>query len=137
MTRVEVATTLEASADDVWELIGAFNALSEWHPGVKQSTLDDGGRIRVLELANGSTLIERLQSFSQSERSYSYSIEKGPLPVGGYRSELRVLERTDTSCRVEWSGEFTPAGATEADAVAIVRGIYRAGLDHLVKRFGA
>jgi hypothetical protein len=118
-------------------VIGGFDALPQWHPAVKGSSLEADGRVRRLQLANGASLVERLQAFSEAERSYAYSIEQGPLPVARYRSLLRVHEQPgEGGCRVEWSGEFLPNGASEPEAVDVIRGIYRAGLDQLDQRFG-
>lgn len=136
MAKVHESRALPASVDEVWALVGGFNALPEWHPAVRVSTLEDGGRVRRLELASGASLIERMFSFDESKRTYGYSIEEGPLPVSGYRSTVSVFAQpSDGGCRVEWSGEFSPSGATESEAVAIIRGIYRAGLDHLGEHF--
>ena len=138
MVRVEEQIGLAASADEVWRLIGGYNALAEWHPAVQRSELEDGGRVRRLSLAGGASLLERLHSFSERERSYGYSIEEGPLPVAGYRSTVSVRERAgQRGCEVHWSGEFTAQGAPEAEAMGVIRGIYRAGLDTLAKRFGS
>ena len=137
MARVDEMQALAASADEVWRLIGGYNALSEWHPAVERSVLEEGGRIRRLSLRGGGGLLERLQAFSEREHHYAYTIEEGPLPVASYRSTLSVRDRGSArGCEVVWSGEFTPAGASEADAVGVIRGIYRAGLDTLAKRFG-
>jgi hypothetical protein len=137
MATVQESQILKGSVEEVWAVIGGFDALPQWHPAVKGSTLEEGGRVRRLRLGDGATLIERLETFSEAERSYSYSIEQGPLPVSRYRSLVRVHEQPGKSgSRVEWSGEFLPAGASEAEAVAVIRGIYRAGLDQLGERFG-
>jgi hypothetical protein len=137
MARVDETQVLAASADEVWTLIGGYGAMPEWHPAVEGSALEDGGRVRKLSLKGGGSLVERLHAFSERERSYAYSIERGPLPVSGYRSTLSVRERGATrGCEVCWSGEFAPAGASESEAVEVMRGIYRAGLDTLAQRFG-
>jgi hypothetical protein len=52
------------------------------------------------------------------------------LPVANYLATLKVSEHQEGS-QVEWSGEFDPAGVSESEAVRLVHGIYRAGLDHL------
>jgi len=138
MAKVDEIQALAASAEEVWRLIGGYDALSEWHPAVERSVLEEGGRIRRLSLKGGGSLLERLHAFSERERSYAYSIEQGPLPVAQYRSTLSVRERgAARGCEVHWSGDFVPAGASESEAVAVIRGIYRAGLDALAKRFGA
>ena len=136
MAKVEETQVLPASVGEVWALVGGFDALPQWHPAVQSSTLEDGGRIRRLELGGGASLVERLQTFSESEHSYGYSIEQGPLPVARYRSVVRVSEEPGTGgCQVKWSGEFVPAGASEAEAITVIRGIYRAGLDRLGEHF--
>ncbi len=137
MAKVVETQSLNVSLGEAWALVGGFDALSEWHPAVASSALEEGGRIRRLQLADGAVLVERLQAFSESEHSYGYSIEEGPLPVAGYRSRVKVSERPGSAgCEVEWSGEFSPVGASEAEAVAIIRGVYRSGLDRLAERFG-
>ena len=137
MARVEELQGLAASAAEVWRLIGGYDALSEWHPAVRRSVLEDHGRLRRLSLVNGASLLERLHAFSERERSYAYAIEEGPLPVANYRSTLSVREHAgQRGCEVCWSGEFAPSGAAEAEAVSVIRGIYRAGLDTLAERFG-
>jgi hypothetical protein len=137
MAKVNETQTLKGSVDEVWAAIGGFNDLPLWHPAVTGSTLEEGGRVRRLQLGNGASLVERLQSFSERERSYGYSIEQGPLPVSRYRSQLRVSEPAGGSgCRVEWSGEFAAEGVPEAEAIRIIADIYRSGLDRLGERFG-
>lgn len=138
MAKVHETVSLRGSVDEVWAAIGGFNDLPQWHPAVSSSTLEEGGRVRRLQLANGASLLERLHSFSERERSYSYSIEQGPLPVSRYRSLLHVREPAGGGgCRVEWSGEFAADGVPETEAIGLVTGIYRAGLDQLGERFGS
>ena len=138
MAKVHETVSLRGSVDEVWAAIGGFNDLPQWHPAVTSSTLEEGGRVRRLQLANGASLLERLHSFSERERSYSYSIEQGPLPVSQYRSLLHVREPTGgRGCRVEWSGEFAADGVPEAEAIGLISGLYRAGLDLLGERFGS
>ncbi|MBK8176338.1 MAG: SRPBCC family protein [Rhodospirillales bacterium] len=43
MTKVTVTTKLTAPAEEVWRLVGAWNALPEWHPAIQTSELEEGG----------------------------------------------------------------------------------------------
>jgi len=135
MAKVNMSVPLNVSADQVWKLIGGFNALPDWHPAVEKSELEEAGQVRKLSLLGGGTIVERLESVDDNERIYSYAIESGPLPVSGYKSTIRVHEE-DGKAMVEWSSEFTPAGASENDAVTAIQGVYQAGLDNLKKMFG-
>lgn len=136
MTKVSMQSPLNMSADDVWKLIGQFNALPDWHPAVTSSKLEDGGRIRRLSLLGGGEIVERLEQIEQGDRLYRYSIVSGPLPVANYTATLRVKEDGKGKATVEWSSEFDPAGATETDATAAVQEIYKAGFENLRKLFG-
>ena len=135
MAKVSMSAPLNVTADQLWQLIGGFNALPDWHPAVEKSELAEAGQVRTLHLAGGGTIVERLESVDDHERVYSYSIESGPLPVAGYKATIRVRDE-DGKATVEWSSEFTPSGASEGDAVAAIQGIYQAGFDNLRKMFG-
>jgi hypothetical protein len=136
MAKVSMQSPVSMSADELWKLIGQFNAIPEWHPAVSSSKLEDGGRIRRLSLLGGGEIVERLEQIEQGDRLYRYSIVSGPLPVANYTATLRVKDDGKGKAIVEWSSEFDPAGATETDATAAVQDIYRMGFENLRKMFG-
>ncbi len=75
--------------------------------------------------------------FDQAKRSYTYELVEAPIPVGAYLSTLGVTQSdADRGSVVEWSGEFKPVGATEAEAVSVVSGICRNGLKALEQQLG-
>lgn len=136
MPKVSMQSPVNMSADEVWKLIGQFNALPDWHPAISSSKLEDGGRIRRLSLLGGGEVVERLEQIEQGDRLYRYSIVSGPLPVANYTATLRVREDGKGKATIEWSSEFDPAGATETDAMSAIQDVYRMGLDNLRKMFG-
>lgn len=139
MTKVSMNTELNVPADEVWKLIGGFNALPDWHPAVEESRTEGEGEgsVRRLSLVGGGTVVERLQSVDDEERVYSYSILDSPLPVSDYKATIRVRDKGEgTATVVEWSSEFNPRGASESEASQVIQGIYNAGLENLRKMFG-
>ena len=136
MAKVTMNTSLDVSPDKVWELVGGFNALPDWHPAVVKSELQEEGAMRKLSLAGGGTITEKLEKVDENERLYSYSIVDSPLPVANYSATIRVRDDGSGKTTVEWSGEFNPEGASENEAVEVIEGIYQAGLDNLKKMFG-
>lgn len=138
MSVVKMSQNLPVPAQVVWGVIGSFNGLPDWHPAIEKSeTKTEGGmKIRTLHLVGGGEIIERLESADDKERTYTYSIMSSPLPVADYTAVIKVSE-AGMGCIVEWSSEFTPSGAPESDAAAVVRGIYEAGFENLKKMFGA
>ncbi len=134
MIGVSVRADLDAPAGAVWDLIGDFNALPEWHPRVAKSVIEIRGdaTVRVLETAEGATFVEKLEDADESGRAHTYSIVEGPLAVVRYLSTLRVSEREGgATAAVEWSCEFTLAGAPEAEVRAAVEDWYRTGIENL------
>ncbi len=134
MTKIFMTTDLDVSADEVWKLIGGFNALPDWHPAVEKSVLEEEGQIRRLSLAGGGTVVEKLERVDENERTYSYTITDSPLPVANYTATIKVIGEGE-GCKVEWSSEFEPVGG-ESEATEVIQGIYQAGFDNLKKMFG-
>ncbi|MCA8330744.1 SRPBCC family protein [Burkholderia cepacia] len=137
MAQANARIELPASAGTVWQLIGGFGSLPDWLSYIPDSELSEGGRVRRLANPAGEAIVERLVAFDEAQRSYTYAILEAPFPVVNYRSTLRVRENGPNASTVEWSGTFTPHGATDDDTVKLFRGIYEDGLAELAKRFAA
>ncbi len=138
MTKVSMSANLGVSADQLWDMIGGFHSLSDWHPAIEKCDIEEDGKVtlRRLYLAGGGEIVERLEQSDDDERSYSYSIVSSPLPLNNYKSTIRVIEGEGGNAKVEWSSEFDSAGVPDTDVTKIVEGIYSAGLDNLKKMFG-
>jgi len=127
---------IPASADQVWQLIGGFNSLPDWLPFIPKSELSEGGRVRSLQTADGAVVIERLQTFDNEGKTYSYSIEQAPFPATQYLATIKVEARGD-GARVTWSGRFEPVGVSDEEVVALFTGIYQGGLEALRANYPA
>jgi len=153
-TRQKIALTTEVSAspDTVWAEIGDFQNMS-WHPAIHSSSGKlgndiDATRLLVLGADNGPTIAEVLYKYSAEKMSYSYRItdvDVAVLPVTNYSSHLTVKPRDGGGAIIEWRGAFyrgypnndPPEDLNDAAAIAAVSGVYQAGLDALVEKFGA
>lgn len=136
MSEVALKTHLNATAEQVWQIVGQFNGLPAWHPMIATSTLDDGGQRRTLSLPDGSKVVEDLHDSDDGIHTMTYAIVDSPLPVKDYVSTIRVIPSQDgVGCTVEWSSSFDPTGEENA-AVTAIQQIYQAGLDNLTKMFG-
>lgn len=138
MAQASASLDVAASADTVWKLIGGFNSLPDWLPYIPQSETTEGGRVRHLANPSGAAIVERLETFDNAARSYSYSIIEAPFPITDYRSTIRVEALPDRQvCRVHWSGTFTAAGVSDGEASKLFQGIYEDGLKALAVRFAS
>ncbi|AFY19138.1 SRPBCC family protein [Pseudomonas sp. UW4] len=127
---------IPVSAEQVWQLIGGFNSLPDWLPFIPRSELSDGGRVRSLQTADGAVVIERLQTFDNMGRTYSYSIEQAPFPATEYLATIKVEAQGD-GARVTWSGRFEPVGVSNEEVEALFTGIYSGGLQALRANYPA
>ena len=147
MPKSYASTVVNASADTVWSFVRDFANLDEWLASIETCEIqgdtpaDQAGAVRRLTAQGGEAVFhERLVRFDDTERRYAYEFVDSPLPVRGYRSEIRVAPVTDSSREqafVEWWGDFD---ADEKDVEAMrkffTKAVYGTGLADLRNRFG-
>ncbi|WP_020524592.1 SRPBCC family protein [Catelliglobosispora koreensis] len=104
--------TIEASADEVWAVIGDFaGGPSRMAPGYVVDARVDGEH-RVVTFANGTVAHERFVALDAGSRRIVYAIE-GERIVHDNAS-MQVLEDGPERCRLIWIHDFLP------DAIAPV-----------------
>jgi hypothetical protein len=122
MAKVYVSGIIDAPVDKVWAYARDFNGHGEWHPLIAQSQIEEGmssdqvGCVRNFTLTNGGHLRERLLSFSDLERRFTYNIIVSPMPIQNYVATFGVKPLTSTGQTfVEWMAEFDVSASDEAD----------------------
>jgi hypothetical protein len=139
MARALVSTVLTASADAVWDLVGDFNAWDRFVPRIESSRLEGGvgrgpvGSVRILGMADGSTVRERLVSYDEAERRLAYKFDFAHCyPVWGYIGRVQVVPVTTTGGSfVMWRGDFDADQADQPRMTATFEQIYRSFLSSL------
>jgi carbon monoxide dehydrogenase subunit G len=117
----QAAIDIDASADDVWAVIGDFGGIGGWMPGIDSCRVD--GEDRILEMM-GMEITERLVSKDDAGRVLTYSITKGA-PVETHQAVITVTPTGSTS-HVTWDIDATPDEMTEVMAT-----IYQQSLEAL------
>jgi hypothetical protein len=136
MASAQATLELEDSPDSVWQRIGGFGSLTEWLPGIPQSEVTDGGRIRRLGTRDGQVIVERLEKYDFVGKTYSYSILESPFPISEYYATLTVMPGAGgAGTRVEWGATFTPKGVPEEKAQRLFQGIFSGGLEALAGHY--
>ena len=119
-------------AADVWARIGPFCSIKDWHPAIGECTEVSGLRTLVTKDGKG-TFVERQTARDDKATTYTYAIEKSPLPITKYVSTLKVTPKGKDKSTVEWLATYTPDAGKDADAATAIGGIYQAGLDNIRK----
>ena len=132
---VSSSAVVEATPDKVWEQIGDFCAIQNWHPAVSTcEQMEEGGATyRILTTTDGGTIKEKL--VEQTETSYTYEIIESPLPVENYQSTISIAPE-GAGTKINWSSSFDAKGASDDEASSVIEGIYKAGLDEIAKTSG-
>lgn len=139
MARVYVSSVIDAPVAKVWERVRDFNALPRWHPGIRDSRIENGepsdrvGCVRDFHLQNGERIRERLLGLSDYDYFCTYSILESPMPLTDYVATLRLTPVTDGDRTfAEWSAEFDCAPEAADDLVnGIGQNVFQAGFNAL------
>ena len=144
MARVYTSSVINASAARVWARVRDFNGLSNWHPAIAESRIENGepadkvGCIRNFSLRNGDRLREQLLGLSDFDMFCTYSILDSPMPLTNYVATMRLTPVTDQDRTfIEWSADFDCALDKEGELVSnIGGGVFQGGFDALKRAFG-
>ncbi len=122
-----------ASPADAWAAIADFCSIEDWHPVIAECEQfeQDGKTMRTLTTADGGEFLEELKAFDDAGKSMTYAIIESPLPIADYTSTMTVAEAGD-GATITWSSTFNAAGVADEEALELMTGIYRAGLDELM-----
>ena len=129
---VSRSVKIDASAQAVWNVIGDFCDIDDWHPafvGCALKTRDGGGVHRILTLDGGGEFVEKLIA-TEAGLSYTYSIVESPVPLERYTGTLSIAPGNPVE--VTWASRFKSA---DPETEAIVAGFYEAGLAALEAHF--
>ena len=133
--RVVQSVELGASAGQVWEVIGGFYTIHEWHPDIERVDVPEA-QTRTRELRRLLTFpgqphsTEELVSMNSENHHYRYKWHSGDWGerIQKYYSDLSVFDTADGRCVVQWVAHFY----FNADGISE---FYLNGLRELQKRF--
>jgi hypothetical protein len=91
MAKVSLQSAYNISPNQIWALIGTFSALSDRHPAIQSSRLEDDGQVGRLSLLGGE-IVGPLEPIKAKERLYRYRIVNRQLSVANYTATLRVCD---------------------------------------------
>ncbi|MBO1015747.1 SRPBCC family protein [Achromobacter sp. SD115] len=133
---VHVSAIIHAPLQQVWASFRDFNGLANWHPGIAESRLEEGGRhdavgsVRHLSLKPSGFVREQLLMLDDPGTALRYSIIETDLPMRDYVAGVSLHAVTEGGqTLVEWWADFRVEGAELSDVVnAVGRNVFAAGL---------
>jgi mxaD protein len=139
MPNITETATVGLDPETLWEEIGGFGSVADWHPLL--SSVDNfgegSGALRIAHAKDGSNQTERLQSVDAERHLYRYIMEKTSMPVRDYQAEFRIDPTGNAASTVVWSAQFELTSDGDGKTVESVRHFLRAGTESLRDKFGA
>lgn len=140
--RVEVESSgiIDASLENLWDLVSDFNNVAQWHPDVTECHLESGsgqqaGAVRTIRLRNGISVRERLLAISPQDRFYTYAVIESPLPIREHESTVRFTSLNNSQTEVKWTAQFMVVeGDPKALADGVKAGVLDLGIEGLRKK---
>lgn len=131
---------VEAERKALWEKIGGWCAIKEWHPAVAscEESKEGDDTFRTLTLKDGGKIKEKLVDTGTT--SYRYAIVDSPLPVKNYEAQFSVTPDDDDldEINVGWSATYDPADGKDAkEARSVIDGIFKSGIDNIKATYGS
>ena len=131
MANFSKATVIRAPGQKVWRFVREFSGADKYISiMVAIEQIGDGiGAIRIVTLADGSRVVDRLEGLDEQRRTISYSIlqSTGPLPFSGYVATMHVRDAGTDRCEVDWSATYAPKNGQEQAAEQLLESVYSNG----------
>jgi hypothetical protein len=124
---------MNASAEKVWERIKNFDLTH--FAGFAHTVEGRGaGTTRKFDMGKGE-IAEQIEVFEPENKTLTYTILYGPMPVQDYHATMKVIPGDDTSSTLEWAAAFEPLHATEEEAKGAIEGTFKMNIKALNKMF--
>lgn len=119
---VNVSKTMPIPAATVWSAIAGIGGLERWFPVISACHLIGGGvgAMRVLTLAAGGEMIDRIELIDHGRRRFQYNRIESPFRVSSYQGTVEVCEGLDGGSVLEWSVDID-ADTESLDLLEFVR----------------
>ncbi len=132
-------TKTEAERKALWEKVGGWCAIKDWHPAIAncEEKKEGNDTFRTLTLKDGGKIEEKLVDTGTT--SYRYVILSSPLPVKNYEAQFSVTPDDDDldEINVVWSATYDAAdGIDDKESRKTMDGIFQAGIDSIKAKYG-
>ena len=135
MPVVKFNATVQADADHVWQTLRQFGRISEWHPSIRSSEIEENqpdglpGCKRWLVLEDGAVLREQLLMVDEGRQSLSYRFIESPLPVNNYVATVSLIPLSGCNETViAWQASFEARSQSDAQEMKeVVEDLIKSG----------
>lgn len=123
MTYVISSIIIHVQADAIWQVISDFGAAGQYLAGVVDCTVvgEGVGARRTLISADGSVVVERLETLDAASQRLSYALLTDT-PFGNCLTTMAVRDLGRSQAELVWTATFQPDGIPASEAVDLLQG---------------
>jgi len=123
MTHATSTVTIHVPADAIWQVISDFGAAGQYLAGVVDCTVEGAGvgALRTLTSADGSAIVERLETLDAASQRLSYALLTDT-PFTNCLTTMAVRDLGSSQAEVEWSATFEADGLPADEARDMLEG---------------
>ena len=123
MTHATSTVTIHVPADAIWQVISDFGAAGQYLAGVVDCTVEGEGvgALRTLTSADGSAIVERLETLDAASQRLSYALLTDT-PFRNCLTTMAVRDLGPHQAELTWSASFQPDGLPASEAVDLLEG---------------
>lgn len=104
MASIRITERIAASPDDAWKIISDVGNISDWFPGIDESSAEgDTRRCSMGEIE----LVEKIVTLDDELRRLQYSITESPMDIGHHLATVDILDDGGNTLIV-YSCDITP-----------------------------
>ena len=121
MSYASCMTLINLSADAIWQVISDFGAAGQYLAGVVDCTVEGEGvgALRTLTSADGSAIVERLETLDAASQRLSYALLTDT-PFSNCLTAMAVRDLGPHQAELTWSASFQPDGLPASEAVDLL-----------------
>ena len=134
--KVNITTTIDAPAENIWKTIRAYDNVESFNPLVTSSTISgtDEGSERICQIQFGDQqgeLVENLDSVDEENKTIKVSVTKAPPPFSGQQITFQVKSLDEKKAELQISTEVADGNEQAAKGIQDVFQMMADGLKKL------
>ncbi len=134
--KVNITTTIDAPAENIWKTIRAYDNVESFNPLVTSSTISgtEEGSERICQILFGDQqgeLVENLDSVDEENKTLKVSVTKAPPPFGGQQITFQVKSLDEKKTELQISTEVVDGNEQAAKGIQDVFQMMAEGLKKL------
>jgi hypothetical protein len=123
MTQATCTVIIHVPADAIWQVISDFGAAGQYLAGVVDWSVEGEGvgALRTLTSADGSAIVERLETLDAASQRLSYALLTDT-PFRNCMTTIAVRDLGRNQAELVWMATFQPDGIPASEAVELLEG---------------